>query len=59
MAEKHHHHHHHKTDSAHEFKKSSLNAIVFRKKFEKILKIVLIVIAIIMAMGVVASRYLF
>jgi len=61
MAEHHHHHHHrhHKVDSATKFKKDSLNSIVFRKWFEKILKIVLIVIAILMAIGVVVSKYIF
>ena len=57
MAE--HHHHHNHRDSSSEFKRKSLNSIVFRKKFEKGLKITLVVIAIIMAVGVVASRYLF
>ena len=52
------HHHHNDRDSSSEFKRKSLNSIAFRKKFEKGLKIVLVVIAIIMAVGVVASRYL-
>ena len=55
----HHHHHHHELDGASEFKRDSLNSIVFRKWFEKILKIVLIVVAILMAIGVVVSRYIF
>lgn len=59
MAEQHHHHHHHKLDSSSEFKRDSLNAIVFRKRFEKVLKIVLVVLAILMAIGVVVSRYIF
>ena len=57
MTEHHHHHHTHHKDSASEFKRRSLDSIAFRKKFEKWLKIVLVVIAIIMAVGVVASRY--
>lgn len=56
MSEHHHHHTHHR-DSASEFKRKSLDSIEFRKKFEKWLKIALVVIAIIMAVGVVASRY--
>lgn len=56
MAEHQHHHKHHR-DSASEFKRKSLDSIEFRKKFEKWLKIALVVIAIIMAVGVVASRY--
>lgn len=56
MSEHHHHHTHHR-DSASEFMRKSLDSIEFRKKFEKWLKIALVVIAIIMAVGVVASRY--
>lgn len=56
MSEHHHHHTPHR-DSASEFKRKSLDSIEFRKKFEKWLKIALVVIAIIMAVGVVASRY--
>ena len=59
MAEQHHHHHHHKLDSSSQFKRDSLNSIVFRKRFEKVLKIVLVVLAILMAIGVVVSRYIF
>jgi cell division protein FtsL len=57
MAEHQHHHKHHR-DSASEFKRRSLDSIAFRKKFEKVLKIVLVVLAVIMAVGVVASRYI-
>ena len=58
MAE-HHHHHHHKLDGASKFKRDSLNSIVFRNRVEKILKIVLVVLAVLMAIGVVVSRYIF
>lgn len=49
----HHHHHHHKKDGASKFKQKSLAAIQRRKLIEKILKISMIVLAIIMAMAVV------
>ena len=49
----HHHHHHHKTDGASKFKQKSLAAIQRRKLIEKILKIGMIVLAIIMACAVV------
>ena len=49
----HHHHHHHRKDSATRFKERSLNAIVFRRKFEKYLKLALTVIAILMIFAVV------
>ncbi len=57
MGEHTHHHHHHK-DGSSEFKRQSLDSIVFRKKLEKWLKLALVILAIIMAIGVVASRYL-
>ena len=49
----HHHHHHHRKDSATLFKERSLNAIVFRRKLEKYLKLVMIVIAVLMIFAVV------
>lgn len=59
MAEEHHHHHHHhKKDGASLFKQRSLRAIETRKKVEKLLKITLIVLAILMGLAVIASRYL-
>ena len=50
------HHHHHK-NSASSFKERSLNAIVLRRKIEKGLKILLLIIAIFMV-GFVAYLYL-
>lgn len=53
MAEhEHHHHHHHRKDGSSRFKEKSLNAIENRKKMEKIIKTVLMVIAIIMGLAV-------
>jgi hypothetical protein len=49
----HHHHHSHKSDSAHSFKKKSLAAIKRRKVIERVLKIALCIVAIIMAIAVV------
>ena len=51
--DKHHHHHHHKKDGSSLFKQKSLAAIERRKLFEKILKISMIVLAVIMAIAVV------
>ena len=59
MAEEHHHHHHHhKKDGASLFKQRSLKAIETRKKVEKLLKITLVALAILMGLAVIASRYL-
>ena len=59
MAEEHHHHHHHhKKDGASLFKQRSLKAIETRKKVEKLLKITLVTLAILMGLAVIASRYL-
>ena len=52
MPEHHHHHHRHK-DGATRFKERSLQAIVFRRKFEKYFKIVLTVIAALMIIAVI------
>ena len=49
----HHHHHHHKKDGASRFKERSLNAIVFRRKLEKWLKITLVIIALLMLAAVI------
>lgn len=51
--EHHHHHHHHKKDGASLFKQRSLANIQRKKVIEKVLKITLIVIAILMAIAVV------
>lgn len=60
MAEQHqhHHHHHHHKDGASRFKERSLNAIVWKRKLEKWLKIALIVIAILMVIVVVVTRFI-
>ena len=47
------HHHHHRKDSATRFKERSLNAIVIRRKIEKWLKIILLVVAILMVIAVI------
>ena len=49
----HHHHHHHKKDGASLFKERSLANIRRKKLIEKVLKIALIIIAILMALAVV------
>ena len=49
----HHHHHHHRKDSATRFKERSLNAIVLRRKLEKWLKIVVVVLALIMVLATI------
>lgn len=51
----HHHHHHHKKDGASIFKQKSLAAIERRKLFEKILKISVMALAVIMAILVVLA----
>mgnify|MGYP007056158348 FL=1 len=52
MAEQHHHHHHRK-DGASRFKERSLNAIVLRRKIEKWLKMILLVLAALMILAVI------
>ena len=54
MAEQqqHHHHHRHRKDGASRFKERSLNAIVFRRKFEKYLKRSLLVLALLLVLVV-------
>ena len=47
----HHHHHHHKKDGASLFKERSLANIRRKKLIEKVLKIALIIIAILMALA--------
>ena len=49
----HHHHHHHRKDSATRFKERSLNTIVLRRKLEKWLKIVVVVLALIMVLATI------
>ena len=51
--QQHHHHHHHKKDGASRFKQKSLAAIERRKLIEKVLKIAVVVLAILMAIAVV------
>ena len=59
MAEEHHHHHHHhKKDGASLFKQRSLQAIGTRRRVEKVLKVSLVVLAIVMALAVVASHFI-
>ena len=59
MAEEHHHHHHHhKKDGASLFKQRSLQAIETRRRLEKVLKVFLVVLAIVMALAVVASHFI-
>jgi len=48
----HHHHHHHKKDGASLFKQRSLASIRRKKIIEKVLKISMIILAIIMAIAV-------
>ena len=52
----HHHHHHHQKDGASRFKERSLNAIVLRRKLEKWLKVVLMIIALFM---IIATVYVY
>jgi len=52
----HHHHHHHHKDGASRFKERSLNAIVLRRKLEKWLKVVLMIIALFM---IIATVYVY
>lgn len=53
----HHHHHHHK-DGASRFKERNLNAIVLKRKMEKWLKIALLIIAILMIIAVILTRFI-
>ena len=50
-----HHHHHHKKDGASLFKQRSLAAIERRKLIEKVLKIGLVALAILMAFAVLLA----
>ena len=52
-SEHHHHHHHHKKDGATLFKQKSLAMIERKKLIEKILKISMVILAIVMAIAVV------
>jgi len=49
----HHHHHHHKKDGASLFKQRSLANIQRKKVIEKVLKIALIIIALLMFLAVI------
>ena len=53
MSERHHHHDHRLRDDASVFKERSLNSIVFWRKFEKWVKIIVVVIAILMVIAVI------
>lgn len=55
MAEQQHHHHHHKKDSATIFKERSLRAIELRRLFEKWLKIIVMLLALVMVILVVLA----
>ena len=50
----HHHHHHHK-DGSTNFKRKSLRAIERRKMFERVLKIVVMVIAVLMVVAAILA----
>ena len=50
-----HHHHHHKKDGSSLFKQKSLAAIQRRKFLEKLLRISLVALAILMAIAVVLA----
>ena len=52
------HHHHHHIDYASRFKRKSLQSIEFRRKFDKWLKIILLVLAIFMLLLLLLA-YLF
>ena len=54
----HSHHHHHHDDYASRFKRKSLQSIEFRRKADKWLKIILLIVALFMIALVFAS-YLF
>ena len=56
MSEHKHHHHHQHKDSATIFKERSLNAIVLRRKLEKWLKIIVMVLALFM---ILATLYVY
>ena len=55
MAEQqqHHHHHHHHKDGATRFKERSLNAIVLRRKLEKWLKVIVMILALVMILATI------
>lgn len=54
MAEQqHHHHHHHRKDSATRFKERSLRAIVLRRQFEKWLKVIVMILALVMILATI------
>ena len=49
----HKHHHHHQKDGASRFKERSLNAIVLRRKLEKWLKVIVMVLALLMVLATI------
>ena len=51
--QQHHHHHHHHKDGATRFKERSLNAIVLRRKLEKWLKVIVMVLALLMVLATI------
>ena len=55
MGQEHHHHHHHRKDSATLFKERSLRAIEYRRRFEKYLKIAVVLLALVMIVLVVLA----
>lgn len=56
MAEQqHHHHHHHHKDADSSFKRKRLKAIERRKMFERVLKIVVMAIAVIMVIALILA----
>ena len=48
MAQQQHHHHHHHEDYASHFKRKSLQSIEFRRKADKWLKVILMLLAALM-----------
>lgn len=51
----HHHHHHHHKDAASSFKRKSLKAMERRKMIERVLKIEVTIIAILMVIALVLA----
>ena len=51
--QQHHHHHHHHKDGATRFKERNLNAIVLRRKLEKWLKIIVMILALVMILATI------
>ena len=53
----HHHHHHHHDDYATRFKRKSLQSIEFRRKADKWLKIILMLLALLMILLVLLATF--